>query len=390
VFSVFLALGLTAAAVNLESAIRDVSVSCADPATDLDGDGAPDVACITRRGDRDPQRVVVVLSSAPGRLLLDAPVLGCPACGGALGLSVGITMVGATVEVEERGGSREEWTRGLHLAHAAGGFRLAEEFYVVRDRVSGSEVQAGTRYEQGIAESKRILTPAGGAENASTSWLDLYAEAVGSEPDPSSLRPRIGQTVVDSADFLVAGAAAWSGPDDLSFTVRAQSAGPDVRLGIEVKDDDVQPGARPRADRVEVWWDRGGDPWTADFQAKLRPVARTTTGVSLRLLPAGKLGVTQLFPPNGDQPGLVGSWKRTPSGYAVDVRAARRLLTGALERPDRQTGETLVNATIVVRDADTGDAEEAALSTSSLEHRGAPFEMGLLHLPPAGARPAPR
>ena len=40
------------------------------------------------------------------------------------------------------------------------------------------------------------------------------------------------QTLVDGADFLIAGTGAWSGSDDLSFTVRAQSIGPDVRLEI--------------------------------------------------------------------------------------------------------------------------------------------------------------
>jgi hypothetical protein len=379
-----LALGLTA--IPLQSAIRDHRVSCADLPGDLDGDGVPDVACVTRRGDRDPQRVVVVLSSAPGQLALDAPVLGCPVCGGALGLSVRIEMIGSTVEVEEQGGSREEWTRGLHLARVAGRFRMAEESYAVRDRVSGSEVQSGTRYGEAALESKRILTPAGGGENVSASWLDLYATAPGTRPDPSSLRPRFERTLVDRADFLIAGEGSCSGGDDLSFTVLARSAGPDVRIEIEVKDDDVQPGAQQRADRVELWWDRGGDPWTTDFKPKLRPDSRTTTGLSLRLLPEGKIGVTLLFPASGTPPAVQGIWKRTPSGYAVQVGAARRVITGPSEHRDPHTGETVVNATIIVRDADAGDPEEAALATSKLLHRGAPFEMGVLHLPRTAAK----
>src|SRR2546425_1014896 len=128
-----LCLALVATA-SLESVIRDDVVTCAEPASDLDGDGASDLACITRRHDDEPQRVVVVLSSAPERLALDAPVLGCPNCGGALGLSVRITTVGSIVEVEEQGGSREEWTRSLRLARFAGGFRLAGKSYSVRDR----------------------------------------------------------------------------------------------------------------------------------------------------------------------------------------------------------------------------------------------------------------
>lgn len=378
-----LAFGLAAAAVPLESAIRDDRVACAEPASDIDGDGIQDLACITRRGDGDPQRLVVVLSSAPARLALDAPVLGCPTCGGALGLSVRVESVSSTVAVEEQGGSREEWRHGLRLAHAAGAFRLTEEFSAVRDRISGAEVEDGTLYGQGPAESQRTLTPADGGGPLTSSWLDLYAVAPGAKVPPGSLRPQIEETLVDRADYLIAGAGSWSGATDLSFSVRARPSGPDVRIEIEVKDDDVKPGAQQNSDRVELWWDRGGDPWTADFKPKLRPDSRTTTGLSLRLLPGGKIGITRLFPANGSPPAVQGAWKPTPAGYSVQVRAARRVLTGPSPRQGLHTGETLVNATIIVRDSDAGDAEEAALATSKLEHRGAPFEMGRLHLPPS-------
>ncbi len=371
-----LAAGLLAAsAVPLETAVRDERVACAEPGIDLDQDGAPDLACITRRGESEPQRLAVVLSSAPGRLALDAPVLHCPTCGGALGLATTIAAVGATIEIEERGGSREEWRRGLRIGYAGSAFQLVGESYAVRDRISGSEIQSGTSYEQGVAESQRMLVPGGGGETVNAAWLDIYAIAA----ETTSLRPRIRETVVDSADYLIGGAGSWSGPDDLSFAVRAQSSGAEIRIAIDVKDDDVRIGKR--GDRVELWWDRGGDPWTGNFEAKLEAAAATTTGVSLHLLPAGKVGLARLFPANGTQSEMRGSWKRTPSGYALEIRAGRRLFTGPSERRDPDDRETLVNATIVVRDVDAGAEEETALATSKLEHRGAPFEMGCLHLP---------
>src|SRR2546426_12164392 len=119
-----LCLALVATA-SLESVIRDDVVTCAEPASDLDGDGASDLACITRRHDDEPQRVVVVLSSAPERLALDAPVLGCPNCGGALGLLGRITTVGSIVEGAEQGGSPEKRTRGLRPAPLPGGLDAA-------------------------------------------------------------------------------------------------------------------------------------------------------------------------------------------------------------------------------------------------------------------------
>ena len=375
---------LAASAVPREETIQDERVACAGPPEDLDGDGVPDLACITRRGDQEPQRVVVVLSSSPAQVALDVPILGCPRCGGSLGLSVEIEAVPGMLNVRERGGSREEWTRGVSLAYRAGTFHVVGESYTVLDRTSRAEVELGTSYEDGVARSHRILRPASGGETATAAWLDIYATAGGGESrDPPLSHPHILETVIDRADYVIEGDASWSNADDLSFVIRAESAGSEIRIGLDVKDDDVQVAGtadRPHGDRVELWWDRGGDPWTGSFEPKLAPNPKTTEGVSMELLPAGKVRMTRIFPGNRAQPGVLASWKRTSSGYALDIRAARHLFEGPADRFDREGSDTLANVTVIVRDVDAGKVREKAMGSSKLEHRGAPFEMGWLHL----------
>jgi len=380
------AIVLAAAPVSLEEAVHDERVACAQPPADLDGDGRPDLGCVTRRGDDEPRHVVVVLASSPQTLALDVPLLGCPRCGGALGLSVEVDAVPGMLNVRERGGSREEWTRGISLAYRSGTFHVVGESYAVVDRATKAEVEMGAAYEKGNARSHRILRPADGGETSTADWLDLYVDPDGG-PSPAHgafSPPHLVETVVDRADYVIEGDSSWSNPDDLSFVVRVRSSGPQLRFGIDVKDDDVQLSSVSQkgrvGDRVELWWDRGGDPWTSGFAPKLEPDPRTTVGVLIELLPGGKTRTTRLFPRNGAQPALSASWKRTPSGYSVDIRAERRLFEGPSNRSDPGGNGALVNAAVIVRDVDAGEAQETALATAKIERRGAPFEMGWLHL----------
>jgi hypothetical protein len=381
-----LAIFLAAGPIHLEETVRDERVACARPSADLDGDGRPDLGCITRRADDEPQRVVVVLASSPEVLALDVPLLACPRCGGALGLSVEVDAVPGMLNVRERGGSREEWTRGISLAYRAGAFQIVGESYTVVDRASTAEVETGTTYQAGTAQSHRILRPGSGEETSTAAWLDLYAIAEGrsARADAPLSAPRVAETVVDRADYVIEGDGSWSSPDDLSFVVQVRESGSQLRMRVEVKDDDVQvAGAsadHKTGDRVELWWDRGGDPWRSDFKPKLGPSPATTTGVVIELRPGGKARVTRLFPPRGDPPDLSASWKRTSSGYAVDLLAERRLFEGPSNRSEPGTDGTVVNFAVIVRDADAGEARETAMATSKLQHRGAPFEMGWLHL----------
>ncbi len=167
-----------------------------------------------------------------------------------------------------------------------------------------------------------------------------------------------------------------------------------------MKDDDVQitsnaPNAR-LGDRLEVWWDRGGDPWSeGDWAPKLAPVPQTTSGVLLLPLPEGQVRVSSLFPSGAKPPAIKASWKRTPAGYSVEFEIDRSVLEST-EKITRETtvdlDEEVANFTIAIRDVDanTEPGMETGLATSTFEPPGAPFGLGWLHLPkrqPAKATP---
>ena len=70
--------------------------------------------------------------------------------------------------------------------------------------------------------------------------------------------------------------------------------------------------------------------------------------------------------------------KRMLTGLAVTTALA--LASAGAASADPGGNGALVNAAVIVRDVDAGEAQETALATAKIERRGAPFEMGWLHL----------
>lgn len=380
-------------AAALEAAVHDRLVECADPEPDLDGDGVIDLACIAARDPRERQRLAVVLSSDPGRLALDVPVARCPACGGMPGDSLEITGAnGGFLDVVERGGSRESWSQRLHFERREGRFVLAVESFTSLDPEGNTALEVNTFYDpSGRFETFRMLQPLGGQE-VTTSWFDLWALPDGraAVPTPTSPRPPPAETRVATHGHLVAGEASWVDANDLSFAVRARSRNAVLSIEVEVRDDDVQIATATRpGDRVELWWDRGGDPWVGGFRPKLVPEPRTTHGVLFQLETNGNVHPRVLFPRGGPQPRLSASWKRTQRGYLLQIQADRTDFDPP-SRPDEESDLTdlRVNATVIVRDSDARrrGGTDPAMATSEMRHLGAPAEMGLLHLPATSGR----
>lgn len=185
------------------------------------------------------------------------------------------------------------------------------------------------------------------------------------------------------------------GREDFSFVVRARSRGEAIRVEIDVKDDDVRfgsdrDGGRRPGDRVEFWWDERANHWGDNgigHDWRMTPDPTTTNGLLATLQPNGRVSLSRLFPEKRPVAGLQASWKRSSSGYVLTLRFERRLVEPKTT-DDEHSGSgafdergALIGATLIVHNAYGVDGEKS-MATAHVQHVGAPFELGWMHLPP--------
>ncbi|PTL85010.1 sugar-binding protein [Vitiosangium sp. GDMCC 1.1324] len=381
---------------------QDEVVECAKgTGLDLDGDGIPDLACVTRRGDEDPQRAVVVLSSAPAGAppALDAPILHCPYCGGTMPIQLELMADAgppAVFKVSESGGSRTTWTYEYRFERAGSRFLLVREQKGILDRTSEVGGELITDYKNGVGDSSRTVSRDGDSGGQWAEFFNVYAM-----PRKGSIKldgngreaawRQAPQLPVGRARHILLQRSIVETDADLSYSVRALWDDGFLYLLIELTDDVVvlaPPGKNGvRYDHVELWLDRAGPTWDGELTPRLEPDPEKT--FQLGLVPirgTNKVQVLRWFPDEGDLPEVTAAWRKTATGYTIEARFPLELI-GASENyadefDDRDIRKGLVNLTVVASDADDPAAprQESMIATSRLEHRGAPFEMGLLHL----------
>lgn len=385
-----------------QSVLKDEIVNCVDIGRhDLDGDGIQDLACVTRRGDEEPQRAVVVLSSAPAGAppALDAPILHCPDCG-TLPLELRMMVddnLPEAFEVSESVDTGPISTYEYRFERDGSRFRLANESKSVLDRVNLMIGEIRTHYRNGVGGSVRTVSRSDESETRSAEFLNIYA------------MPRKGSIKIDgdgreavwrNAPKLPVGRAEGhfllqrsivDTDADLSYSVRALWDDGFLYLLIELIDDAVvlaPPGKNGvRYDHVELWLDRAGPTWDGDLTPRMEPDPEKT--FQLGLVPirgTHKVRVLRWFPDEADLPKVTAAYRKTTPGYMIEARFPLELIGASDNYADaldeRRLHKGLVNLTIVASDADdpAEPRQESMLGTSTLEHRGAPFEMGLLHL----------
>ncbi|HEX5753112.1 MAG TPA: sugar-binding protein [Archangium sp.] len=380
--------------------LKDEIVECVDLGErDLDGDGVQDLACVTRRGDEEPRRAVVVLSSAPAGAppALDVPILHC--CGGMLPIQLEMMVDDhppEAFEVSESAGSNSMWTYAYRFERAGSRFRLASESKSVLDRNTGMTAKVLTRYERGVGRSTRTVSHDDDSESRWAEFLNVYAlprkgaiKLDGNGRDAAWQRaPRLP---VGRADHIIFERSTLETNEDLSYSLRALWDEGFLYLLIELTDDVVvlaAPGKNGvRHDHVELWFDRAGPPWDEAFAPRMEPEPAKT--IQLGLVPirgTHKVQVLRWFPDEGDLPEVTAAYRKTATGYTIEARFPLDLIGASASYADefyvRELRKGLVNLTVVASDADDPAAprQESMIATSSLKHRGAPFEMGLLHL----------
>jgi hypothetical protein len=383
-----------------KSKLKDEIIECVDIGErDLDGDGVQDLACVTRRGDEDARRAVVVLSSAPAGAppALDVPILHC--CGGTLPIQLEMMVDDnppGAFEVSENGGSNSTWTYAYRFERAGSRFRLERESKSILDRNTGKKGELFTRYENGVGSSSRTVSHADESESRWAEFLNVYAL-----PRKGSIKldgdgrdaawRRAPQLPVGRADYIVLERSILETNEDLSYSLRALWDDGFLYLLIELTDDVVvlaPPGKNGvRYDHVELWLDRAGPPWDVEFAPRMEPDPAKT--FQLGLVPirgTNQVQVLRWFPDEGELPEVTAAYRKTSTGYTIEARFPLDLIGASDIYADefyvRELRKGLVNLTVVASDADEPAAprQESMIATSRLEHRGAPYEMGLLHL----------
>ncbi|WP_158502317.1 sugar-binding protein [Vitiosangium sp. GDMCC 1.1324] len=384
------------------STLKDEIVDCVETGgRDLDGDGKQDLACVTRRGDEDPQRAVVVLSSAPAGTppALDVPILHCPNCGEAQPIQLEMMVdenPPQAFEVSESAGSSSIWTYEYRFERAGSRFRLGSESKSVLDRVNGMIGKVRTHYSDSVGSSVRTVSRADESEPRSVEFLNVYAmPRKGSIKLDGDGRDAAWQQAtrlpVGRADYIVLERSILETNEDLSYSLRALWDDGFLYLLIEVTDDVVvlaPPGKNGvRYDHVELWLDRAGQPWDAELTPRMQPDLAKT--IQLGLVPirgTNKVRVLRWFPDETNLPKVTAAWRKTATGYTIEASFPLELIGASDSYADefyvRELRKGLVNLTVVASDADDPAAprQESMIATSRLEHRGAPYEMGLLHL----------
>jgi hypothetical protein len=381
---------------KLATRLRDKVVVCAQPGADIDGDGIPDVACITRRGLDEPQRVAVVLSKSPSAPALDLPILTCSDCGGTSVPLFDITAAAGNVEVSETSEGVSYWKVTYLFELRGATLRLARESMDTANRDSGGEASVTTDYDGQQGETLRSACSASAQGPESTSFYNLYAYPIKASIQIDGGLSESGwksapKLTVNSAEYAVFGATRWGGGVDLSFSVRALYDKDSLYLAIEVTDDTVvlspQGMNGVRYDHVELWLDRGGKTWNSQYEPRLKPDPAKTFQLGLvPLRDSSKVAVWLWYPQEQISTEAIASWRRSAAGYNVEARIPLKMIgvskTYALELHENAQCDAAVNFTLAVSDCDnpTVPRQKVILATSQIERRGAPFKMGLLHL----------
>lgn len=368
---------------------------------DYDGDGMRDLICITRRGDEDPQRLTVVFSSAPAGAppALDIALLHCPNCSGAMPNTFDVSASSAPpyfITVSETGGSNSLWTHEYVFKPEGKGFALDSEEHSIDDRNTGASGSLDTYYQEGRNNSFRRASPEDRSASNSAGFQDIYAlprkgsirvDGKGGEP----AWKRAHRLTVPRGYYSVFERGPLGSNEDLSYDLRALWDETSLYLLIEVTDDSVVLAPATKSgvayDHLEFWTDSGRDPWVSGFVPRMEPDPEKT--VQFGLIPrrgSKRAQAMRWYPDEQEQSQVEAAYVPTAKGYTVEARFPltlfRVLDSVALDMDQRGLRKGFINLTVIVSDSDSPKAplQESMLATSQLEHRGAPFELGLLHL----------